>query len=152
LLCFCFQKTKAMTIDSRPQRKKSQSSDAQSGFVEVLFKSSSWAIYWCTIKDQCLYMYQSQESDLPLKSVALTRYNIQADNSHSRKPHCLVLTRASSFPIYISLPDSLEKQSWLKALHKASHVEVVPLNAEKESLSSFEVCMTHFCCICCYIQ
>lgn len=136
-----------MTIDSRPRRKKSQSVDTQSGFVEALFKSSSWTIYWCTIKDHCLYMYQSQESDLPLKSIALARYTIQADSTHTHKPHCLVLTRTSSFPMYISLSDSLEKQSWLKALHKASHVEMIPVSAEKESLSSFGVCETHYHCM-----
>ena len=118
-------------------KKFNTDSSTYSGFIEVLFKGSSWIIYWGAVKDKGLHLYQSQQSDLPLRSIPLSKYIVQTNSSKTDKPHCLVLTHQSSFPIYISFSDSLEKQRWLQVLLKGTQDPV--LQSEKDSISSFEV-------------
>lgn len=83
-------------------------------------------------------MYQTQQSNLPLKSVRLSKYTVQTDSSQLRRPHCLVLANPSSSPIYISLTDNLEKQRWLQVLLGATQADAMP-HSEKDSISSYEV-------------
>lgn len=88
-------------------------------------------------------MYETQQSDLPLRSVRLFKYAVQTDSSQLKRPYCLVLTHSSSSPIYISLTDNLEKQKWLQVLLRASQVDALMPHSEKDSVSSYEVCI---CC------
>lgn len=83
-------------------------------------------------------MYQTQQSDCPLKSIPLSKYTVNTDSSQLRRPHCLVLSYPSSPPIYISLTDNLELQKWLQALLRATQLDALP-HSEKDSISSFEV-------------
>lgn len=83
-------------------------------------------------------MYQTQQSDLPLKSIQLSKYTVHTDSSQLQRPHCLVLTYSPSPPIYISVSDNLEKQRWLQVLLRATQPDAIP-HSEKDSISSFEV-------------
>lgn len=96
-----------------------------SGFVDIqLNTTDSWNRFWCVVHSDCLYVYQSQNSQATFKTVVLPGYEIRvADPLVYKRQYAILLYHSGVVPICLAVSDEMELNHWLSALDKGSRAE-----------------------------
>jgi len=94
------------------------------GFADMQVTPESWSRFWCVVHSDCLYIYQSQQSQATVKTVVLPGYEIcVADPLTVKRQWAIMLTHNGVAPVYLAVADEVELNMWLTALDKGSRAE-----------------------------
>lgn len=95
-----------------------------SGFADVQMSPDSWARFWCVVHSNCLYIYQTQQSQATVKTVVLPGYDIHvADPLTYKRQYAILLSHSGVAPVCLAVSDEHELNQWLTALDKGVRAE-----------------------------